>query len=929
MQENRLLDQGKDEERKEKKTKKIKVRAKITAVVVTAMLKLLIPLLIILSITSLLAGFVKHLRGEVFKWSAESTEKMEELEVVNTEEGCIDLSNEVMDELIIQLRESGLDVARLRMLGDKKDADQMTDKEINEAMRKYIREYYAAELITQYPNMSKDPGNTKSGFWKLVEDILNGNKYQYQGCITLVHADENGNVVLSDDDKVQNAYLTYMNEDDFNALCTGGSPEAENHFTVKGNTIMIASRTITTEKKGDNQVTTTSYNITPLNFKAIASAYTMPMEFLLLLNLYTGNPEFTYALAKMAENSRIVLVVQDNVSTQTQEVTTTYREKEPEMKQQPVYVNGKPKLDASGKPVMEWVETGNMIWGDWQEEEPTTVTTESHTPSVQLALADTWIVRKQVTYKKQENNPDPEETDEENSGEMKEEKIHTKTTSSSTTYVEDTGSTKEEEKTKLVLGLLRNKDGIYEEDNLREFDPDNRPAMKYVRYKIPNTITQESPHSSFKDSAKAVIDELEKNEDTQNQAEIMKYLMYIYTGNDVYGGATEFDQLKDLFVTRTFMSVAGGDELTKQFIRYFEGNGGEKDGKYIVYKKGKDAMTVGYGVNIETHRDMFLERGVSPDQLVVGGLIDKEIVDQIEDVLRQGFRTDIINGLAAAGITLKEFQIDALTSRAYNCGSDGALNTAYAEENFLTACKKYWSEADEQIGEPETESMYQHPLYTKCMRAPTKRGDEVLPGLIKRRKAEWLLFKTGCYSDGAGTIYGYWSEDNLSIGDSSSEGGSTSEETSPSAETILKKAYEISDYMRNNKYHYSLNGNLLKSSFAASKKAKQRVVCCATYVSWVLQEAGYNVTCHHHSPSLYNYLKTRFTPVTSFSQLQPGDIVFMDTSKGKNKPYSHVQIYAGDETWYNAGGKDSVETLSYPYVDKKIKPIFTIALRPN
>ena len=41
-------------------------------------------------------------------------------------------------------------------------------------------------------------------------------------------------------------------------------------------------------------------------------------------------------------------------------------------------------------------------------------------------------------------------------------------------------------------------------------------------------------------------------------------------------------------------------------------------------------------------------------------------------------------------------------------------------------------------------------------------------------------------------------------------------------------------------------------------------------------------------------------------RLQAGDIVIMSDSHGGHSP-AHVQIYAGNGTWYNAGWTDSIQ----------------------
>lgn len=129
---------------------------------------------------------------------------------------------------------------------------------------------------------------------------------------------------------------------------------------------------------------------------------------------------------------------------------------------------------------------------------------------------------------------------------------------------------------------------------------------------------------------------------------------------------------------------------------------------------------------------------------------------------------------------------------------------------------------------------------------------------------------------------------------------------------ISLKAKEIHDYIRENKYGYctyddrcSHDGKCgLNATFDASKTGYHNT-CCATYVSWVLQETGY-ITKKEHidnylngANNLWNYLiKKGWTEVTDKSNLQPGDILCYN---------NHIAIYGGRGAQYDAGNKALLE----------------------
>ena len=121
------------------------------------------------------------------------------------------------------------------------------------------------------------------------------------------------------------------------------------------------------------------------------------------------------------------------------------------------------------------------------------------------------------------------------------------------------------------------------------------------------------------------------------------------------------------------------------------------------------------------------------------------------------------------------------------------------------------------------------------------------------------------------------------------------------------KAKEIHDYMRENNYGYCTYDNRcnhdgecgLNVTFEESKTGYHNT-CCATYVSWVLQELGY-ITRQEH---IDNYLNgannlTRFLTNKGWKQIdkkdiQPGDIVCYN---------GHIAIYGGRGRQYDAGNR--------------------------
>ena len=151
-------------------------------------------------------------------------------------------------------------------------------------------------------------------------------------------------------------------------------------------------------------------------------------------------------------------------------------------------------------------------------------------------------------------------------------------------------------------------------------------------------------------------------------------------------------------------------------------------------------------------------------------------------------------------------------------------------------------------------------------------------------------------------------------------GGQNSREFS---QMVLAKCEEILKYTQSKGYKYNV-----ASPSTVSNMRKVTSVCCASYVSWVLAELGYenyiNTSCTNFrsATALGNSFKNKFQYITSYSDLEAGDIIIF--------PGQHTQIYAGNNMWYNGGstsGKHPV-VLQGPYDARKIWGNNFYILRP-
>ena len=413
--------------------------------------------------------------------------------------------------------------------------------------------------------------------------------------------------------------------------------------------------------------------------------------------------------------------------------------------------------------------------------------------------------------------------------------------------------------------------------------------------------------NNFKTSPSNIFLMLQQTENTQRLEKIMRYVMFVL--NDVDYGVKE-EALQYLLADKT--NSISTSSLLKNYIRHWENASTpptNADGTcYIIEDDGADHPTVGYGVDIENcgYKQLFIENGYPTE---IGGEVPIEFVDSIEE--------RVINEKAASvkalteGLDLTGYQMNALISRAYNCGADGAITIKRGtlSFDFVESYQLYWNqEEDSKFEEKDNLADYSHELYVEYMSKPVTSNGEFLKGLENRRMSEWTLFQTGYYD-----VLNVWHPD---CGD------------------ILQAADLVHQQEIN--WTYSVGGDLYWNDIEKSLNNPNQVTCCAAYVACVIYKAGLfneeemnSFENYNYCPTLYNDLESAgWQVINSYDELEPGDIVFMNYNNGGGL-YDHVQIYAGDGTWYNAGNTEAIQRSS-PYSQGSwARSNFYVALRAN
>lgn len=404
---------------------------------------------------------------------------------------------------------------------------------------------------------------------------------------------------------------------------------------------------------------------------------------------------------------------------------------------------------------------------------------------------------------------------------------------------------------------------------------------------------------SLRSIASWMFESIERNQVLSDKLDLMKYLLGIAFGRNY--GVDSFDF--SIYDPESFQSISGSSgvsggvvEMLKSYEnealrKYMNGESGvsysdvseyvtEDRKQYKMYYTSFDGcLNFSYGIMVRTsggalnNEGYFKDEGIDLASLVSKynsgqeALVDAEIVDRIKVKIIEDKKEDIRQAVSKRGVNLKENEVDALTMVAYQYGNCGQY--IEGSQNIAEVYKTYYQKGN-------ADGFKNNAV---CQTAAGGLSHFFVTGEYPtREKYTWKLFNEGIYTLSDGTV----------ITASASDG------------SIIASAEKIHTYMEQNKYVYSLSN--LPTTFEESKSNK--VTCCATFVSWVLRDAGYINETIHSVPGLASTLQSKyhFTKVNG-SQLKAGDVMVYD---------GHVQIYAGNGQIYNAGSTDAIQRAN-PY----------------
>lgn len=434
-------------------------------------------------------------------------------------------------------------------------------------------------------------------------------------------------MINSDDRKVKEDTLLYFSLDESWNLC------------------------ITKWSKESKDGEETSYEISEekIPYRNMVSGYTVPYAFLMDLQLISLNADYVEAVANlMTDQSYIDLTIFDTVT--TSETTYTYEATEYTKEEHETTIQETEGNTIVDKQVTYYITTSEQIGPN-----VTVTKTETDTVRANITRAKTWIIDQTVKYNVQQNKEYPFGA---KPGKVEEDTSQKEPSGEGTwrnpikeTWYEEIinnewvkGTTQTKFMPNEFLGLWKNETGKYVKGAPYVTTYNNG---KQVEYNVLGGNRTEAPIKNIQISKDQLYDLLEANQSTQIHSEIMKEIINFYeTGKELTDDSFADFDFMGMFGSSEFngfISFGSGTNTAKGFIHYFEGEPKESNGQYVVFDDGFGNLTVGWGIYIKSHIGRFSARGIDASSLKKGDLLDKTIVDSIEDEIIGEYRNHVLS----------------------------------------------------------------------------------------------------------------------------------------------------------------------------------------------------------------------------------------------------------------------------------------------
>ena len=729
--------------------------------------------------------------------------------------------------------------------------DELIDKlyEDGSVLPTYIKKYNQKEYLTNFIKAELVTQNFKIG------DADPLQQDEFNGAIKVNRrTTENATVDLE-----------YIDYDTFQQYVDEGNRDVFNYYTVDGSGMLVIAQyvevitKITSDVPGIPSSSNTSLTIsqTSIDYKAMLDAYAMPFDFLWALLVKSTEEEFVNEVAKLALESEITITAFDNLTTTVETETTGY--------------------EVEITHVTTDNETGEIKVTTETETRHVTkeVTTNTDTVFVNVTYADVWVVKYSIEYTQEVADLTPitegEVIPKENATKQKT-NSGTSITEKDTTYSMSSSSKIYKEGTPVVEEKT---DPAATEENFVTL-------LKKYKYAEIN-IMQEVDW---------LFEMMETSSKTSDMIDLVKYLLYKATGVNL--GVTSLDE--NYFVSKSLSSMYSGARISVNKTSI-----SREDFIKCIKEYSKDS---GYQTRFAQYAgkiyDICVSKNINP------------ILCAAQAGCESGFgaATPANSPWNYWGLAVYN---DSNTGKTFN-NIDEAITfycdtiLSYQKPGSIAYAKAqlYAPYSDKITG--NMNSIYD--VYSAYMFLGERHNGRMWDGVnVKQYLVKYLhldcthgLEDPTTLEEQAAYVVAYI--DNNLIAKAKEIFGSKIY----SGGIIIEMADMIKKYMAQNSYTYCVLNNVdgdecaqygkshgLNNTFEASKTGDHNT-CCATYVSWVLQEAGYMKAghCVHGAPALASVLiNTYGWKKVSVAEAQAGDVLYY--------PNVHIDIYAGNNTKYNAG----------------------------
>lgn len=478
---------------------------------------------------------------------------------------------EMIDLINKQLEEAHIDKKEL-YLGNSFQADL------------YLYKYMTASLGTQLPYI-------KDSTAKTVRDIAINTLIPGASALDFIKdtfgEEVQGIVKIKRQTGDSTRELTYKKYEDLLKLIEENDESALKYFSLDEEWMLcVAKSSKTTTKNPDGTIKTETTLIEgKMPYQTIISPYTVPFEFFVTLQQLSQNAEYVSAVADLVQGGEIELTIFDTTQVVTTEYTYRYKvrkkwieEKEVERTREEsktetkecyqdtrqevvAYLNNAKRgaersynefitktadkwygrVTVERKEIIPYKEIVEEQKDETSEEKVETTIIKEEVNSITAAVtkADVWVIKQNANYKKGEtteyplgkdgitNEIAPEATDKEiaeiSEGEWQVGRSQTTKRTEQKEEVQLETSNVEIDESRFL--------GLWKSSWLGEYVPgaSYAPDGFLVKYKIPNRIYKyESPVGNILSSEDLLYNQLEKSENTQVHAQLMRYLINYY-----------------------------------------------------------------------------------------------------------------------------------------------------------------------------------------------------------------------------------------------------------------------------------------------------------------------------------------------------------------------------------------------------------------